>query len=72
MDKHPYAELTRALKWYEELAKSMQRASLRVDNQVALHILKTLALDGGKKARAAIANAEGVADAMLAERGRGG
>ena len=43
-----------ALGWYAEMAKMMQRASLHVDNQVALHILKELALDGGKRARAAL------------------
>lgn len=46
--------LRRALAWYEEHAKMMRRASLQVDNQVALHILKELALDGGKRARNAM------------------
>jgi hypothetical protein len=40
-----------ALNWYGEMAQMMQRASLRGDNQVALHILKEMALDGGKRAR---------------------
>lgn len=52
-----HAELIRALEWYAELAKDMQKASLHVDNQAALHILKTLALDGGERARTAINSA---------------
>ena len=48
-----------ALDWYAEMAKTMQRATLHVDNQVALHVMKQMALDGGKKAREAMThNAE--------------
>lgn len=43
-----------ALNWYAEMAQTMRRATLHVDNQVALHILKELALDGGKMARLAL------------------
>lgn len=44
-----------ALEWYAGLAKRMRAATLHTDNQVALHILKELALDGGKRATEAIA-----------------
>ena len=44
------AELRQALEWYAEQAKTMQKATLHVDNKVALHVMKTLALDGGKRA----------------------
>lgn len=46
--------LVAALGWYEEMAKAMRRATMGVDKQVALHVLKQLALDGGDRARAAI------------------
>lgn len=62
MDYAEYCELTgkelarmrEALNWYAEHAKMMQRAALQVDNQVALHILKELAVDGGKRAQEAM------------------
>jgi hypothetical protein len=44
------ARMREALNWYGELAQMMQRAVLRGDNQVALHILKEMALDGGVRA----------------------
>jgi len=59
--EHDAAEIARmrsALDWYAEMAKTMQRATLRVDNQVALHILKQMALDGGKRAREALTSNE--------------
>lgn len=43
-----------ALNWYAEMAKTMQRATLHVDNQVALHVMEQMALDGGQKARDAL------------------
>ena len=43
--------LVAKLEWYAEMAKMMQRASLHGDNQMALHVLKEMALDGGKRAR---------------------
>jgi len=42
--------LWESLDWYAEQAKTMQKATLHVDNKVALHVMKTLALDGGKRA----------------------
>jgi hypothetical protein len=44
-----------ALQWYGEMAKLMQRAALGVDQQVSLHVLKELALDGGGRVRRAVA-----------------
>lgn len=52
--KAQIARMQGALNWYAEMAKTMQRATLHVDNQVALHILKEMALDGGKRAREAL------------------
>lgn len=58
--KAQIARMQGALNWYAEMAKTMQRATLHVDNQVALHVMKQMALDGGKKAREAMThNAEG-------------
>ena len=57
MAKDAVGEIERmrsALDWYAEMAKTMQRATLHVDNQVALHVMKQMALDGGKKAREAM------------------
>lgn len=48
-----HARLLRALNWYAQQAKAMQRATLRVDNKAALRIMKELALDGGSRAREA-------------------
>lgn len=47
-------QLREALDWYEHMAKQMQRATLQLDNQVMLHLMKELALDGGNRARRAI------------------
>lgn len=55
-------EMLEALDWYAEMARQMQRATLHMDNQTMLHLMKELALDGGRRAnqaRAAIAKAEG-------------
>ena len=43
-----------ALDWYEYMAKQMQRATLQVDSQVMLGLMKELALDGGSRARRAV------------------
>ena len=56
-----------ALDWYAEMAKTMQRATLHVDNQVALHVMKQMALDGGKKAREAMTH-----NAQVVRRGAAG
>jgi ribonuclease HI len=47
-------ELREALNWYEYMAKQMQRATLQMDSQVMLRLMKELALDGGNRARRAI------------------
>lgn len=44
-----------ALNWYEEMAKRMRQATLHINNAAALHVMKEMALDGGKKARDAVA-----------------
>ena len=46
--------LRAALDWYAEMAKLMQRATLHVDSQYMLGLMKQLAIDGGKKAREAM------------------
>ena len=53
---HPLAEreweeMRTALEWCADMAKEMQRATLHGDSQHMLHLMKILALDGGKKAR---------------------
>lgn len=56
-------KMLEALDWYAEMARQMQRATLHMDNQTMLHLMKELALDGGRRAnqaRAAIAKAEGL------------
>ena len=47
-----------ALDWYEYMAKQMQRATLQVDSQVMLGLMKELALDGGSRARSANRDAD--------------
>lgn len=47
-----------ALDWYEYMAKQMQRATLQVDSQVMLGLMKELALDGGSRARRANRDAD--------------
>lgn len=42
--------LREALDWYAEMARQMQRATLHMDNQTMLHLMKELALDGGRRA----------------------
>ena len=44
-------KLSEALNWYAEMAMAARRATMDVDNQLALHVLKEMALDGGKRAR---------------------
>lgn len=53
--KAEVARLREACEWYSEMSKLAQRATLQVDNQAALHVLKEMALDGGKRLRAALA-----------------
>lgn len=48
------AKMRAALDWYAEMAKTMRKAMLHVDNQVALHVMKEMALDGGDMARKAM------------------
>lgn len=55
-------EMYEALDWYAEIARQMQRATLYMDSQTMLHLMKELALDGGRRAnqaRAAVAKSEG-------------
>lgn len=53
-------QLREALEWYEHMAKQMQRATLHVDSQVMLALMKELALDGGNRARRAIEGGQDV------------
>ena len=52
--------LRAALEWYEHKAKQMQRATLQVDGQVMLALMRELALDGGNRARRAIEGGQDV------------
>lgn len=47
--------LKEALNWYAEMAKQMQKACLHQSSQTMLALMKELALDGGKRAKEAIA-----------------
>lgn len=47
-------EMRLALTWYAEMATAMRKATLHVDTQVSLHVLKELALDGGKRGNSAL------------------
>lgn len=50
----PCERMREALDWYENIAKEMQRATLRVDSKMTLNLIHELALDGGSRARRAI------------------
>jgi len=52
--KPPILELVKALEWYEEKIKLLDARHGAIDNKEIL----TLFLDGGKRARDAIKNAE--------------
>lgn len=58
MNRTREESMIEALNWYAEMALMMQKATLHQDNQTALHILKELSLDGGKRARKAMENPE--------------
>ena len=52
-------ELLEALRWYEAQAKNMGKAAIHSDSKTILSIMHEVAVDYGKRARAAIAKAEG-------------
>ena len=52
-------ELLEALRWYEAQAKNMGKAAIHSDSKTILSIMHEVAVDYGKRARAAIAMAEG-------------
>ena len=52
-------ELLEALRWYEAQAKNMGKAAIHSDSKTMLSIMHEVAVDYGKRARAAIAKAEG-------------
>ncbi len=52
-------ELLDALRWYEAQAKNMGKAAIHSDSKTILSIMHEVAVDYGKRARAAIAKAEG-------------
>ena len=52
-------ELLEALRWYEAQAKNMGKAAIHSDSKTILSIMHEVAVDYGKRARAAIAKATG-------------
>ena len=52
-------ELLDALRWYEAQAKNMGKAAIHSDSKTILSIMHEVAVDYGKRARAAIAKATG-------------
>ena len=52
-------ELLEALRWYEAQAKNMGKAAIHSDSKTILSIMHEVAVDYGKRARAAIAKAKG-------------
>lgn len=52
-------ELLDALRWYEAQSKNMGKAAIHSDSKTILSIMHEVAVDYGKRARAAIAKAEG-------------
>lgn len=52
-------ELLEALRWYEAQAKNMGEAAIHSDSKTILSIMREVAVDYGKRARAAIAKATG-------------
>ena len=52
--------LLEALRWYEAQAKDMGKAAIHSDSKTMLALMHEVAVDYGKRARAAIAKAEGV------------
>ena len=53
-------ELLDALRWYEAQAKNMGKAAIHSDSKTLLSIMHEVAVDYGKRARAAITKATGV------------
>lgn len=52
-------QLIEALEFYQNLAELMRKATLQQDQQVLLHAMKQMSLDGGRKAKEAIAKDRG-------------
>ena len=52
-------ELLEALRWYEAQAKNMGKAAIHSDSKTILSIMHEVAVDYGKRARAAIEKATG-------------
>ena len=52
-------ELLDALRWYEAQAKNMGKAAIHSDSKTILSIMHEVAVDYGKRARAAITKATG-------------
>ena len=52
-------ELLEALRWYEAQAKDMGKAAIHSDSKTILALMREIAVDYGKRARAAIAKATG-------------
>ena len=52
-------ELLEALRWYEAQAKDMGKAAIHSDSKTMLALMREVAVDYGKRARAAIAKATG-------------